>query len=80
MNFISFYSCVQNSIEISFLVIFFIFKFVKFSVKDPNTAKRGGYDRTIFITDDDLEKKVKAKDNDLVISRHFEKSDSNTKL
>lgn len=44
------------------------------------TMKRGGYDRTLYIKEDDSERKEKTIDNDNVFPRDLEKSDANTKL
>lgn len=51
--------------------------FVKFSKDNPKTMERGGYDRTLYITED-TEKNPYDKNQEF--PKHFEKSDISTKL
>ena len=58
------------------VVYFFLLQFVKFRPDNPKTMVRGGYDRTLFITED-TEKVPNEKEE---FRQHFEKLDLNTKL
>ena len=53
------------------------FQFVKFSKDNPKTMERGGYDRTLYFTED-IEKIPYDKNEKL--PKHFEKSYISTKL